>query len=92
MTVVTKHKLLNMCSSKGKIKTLGQIRTLRQNYTSFLPVVYMKQRLVAHEEGAHNLQGWDLKGEVKGGDEAHRAEGPPVPIALLAWVVPRLPK
>ena len=52
----------------------------------------MKQGLVAHEEGTHNLQGWDLKGEVKGGDEAHRAEGPPVPIALLAWVVPRLPK
>ncbi len=52
----------------------------------------MKQGLVAHEEGTHNLQGWDLKGEVEGGDEAHRAEGPPVSIALLAGVVPRLPK
>jgi len=55
-------------------------------------VVNMKQGLVAHEQGAHNLQGWDLKGEIEGSDEPHRAKGPPVTIALLAWVVTGLPK
>ena len=56
------------------------------------PVVDVEEGLVAHEEGPHDLQGGDLQGEVEGGDEPHRAEGPPVPIALLAGMVPRLPK
>lgn len=55
-------------------------------------MVDVEEGLVAHEEGPHDLQGGDLQGEVEGGDEPHRAEGPPVPIALLAGMVPRLAK
>ena len=56
------------------------------------PMVYMHEGLVAHEQGSHDLKGGDLKGEVKGGDEGHRAEGPPVAVALLTGMVTRLAK
>lgn len=52
-----------------------------------LPVVDMKQRLVAHEEGPHQLQCGNLKREVEGGDQPHRAKRPPVPVALLTSMV-----
>lgn len=52
-----------------------------------LPVVDVKKRLVAHEESAHELQGGNLQGEVKRGDQAYSAEGPPVAIALLPCMV-----
>ena len=47
----------------------------------------MQQGLVAHEQGSHELKGRNLQGEVERGDEAHRAEGPSVAIALLPWMV-----
>ena len=53
-----------------------------------VPAVHMEQGLVAHEQGASKLQGWDLQREVEGGDQADRAKGEPVAVAVLARVVP----
>ena len=47
----------------------------------------MQKGLVAHEQGPHQLEGWDLQGEVEGGDEAHGTKGPSVPVALLPSMV-----
>jgi hypothetical protein len=52
----------------------------------------MKQGLVAHDEGADDLQPRDLQGEVEGRDEAHRAIRPPHAVAHLPRVVARHPE
>lgn len=49
--------------------------------------VDVQQRLVAHVEGAHELEHGDLDGEVEGRDDGDGAEGEAVPVALLAQVV-----
>ncbi len=51
------------------------------------PVVHMRKGLVAHEEGAHDLEGRDLQWEVEGSDERHWAKWPPVAVALLPCMV-----
>lgn len=50
-------------------------------------VVDVQQGLVAHVEGAHELQHGDLEGEVEGRDEADGAVRPPQAVAALAGVV-----
>jgi hypothetical protein len=49
----------------------------------------MKENLVAHVEGAHELQDGDLQWEVEGSDEADGAVGPAHAVAHLSLVVAR---
>mmetsp|Transcript_2466 Transcript_2466/g.7399 ORF Transcript_2466/g.7399 Transcript_2466/m.7399 type:complete len:215 (-) Transcript_2466:310-954(-) len=53
------------------------------------PSINVYDGLVAHVQGAHQLQGRNLQWEVERGDQPHRPEGPPVAVALLSRVVPR---
>lgn len=54
-----------------------------------VPAVDVQQRLVAHVEGAHELQRRYLEREVEGRDDSHGPEGEAVAVALLPCVVPR---
>mmetsp|Transcript_13912 Transcript_13912/g.29726 ORF Transcript_13912/g.29726 Transcript_13912/m.29726 type:complete len:446 (+) Transcript_13912:293-1630(+) len=47
----------------------------------------LSQHLVAHVEGAHELQHGDLQGEVEGRDQPHRPERKAHPLRLLPRVV-----
>lgn len=53
------------------------------------PVVNVHEGLVAHHEGSNDLQGWNLQGEIEGGDEADRTVRPPHPVTHLPSVIPR---
>lgn len=50
--------------------------------------VHLEQRLVADEQGTHDLQGGNLQGEVERADHHHRPERPAVAARLLTLTVP----
>lgn len=53
------------------------------------PVVDMQERLVAHEEGPHDLQSWNFQGKVEWGDDRDGAIGPSQASAGLSLVISR---
>lgn len=54
------------------------------------PLVHMQQWLVAHVQRAHELKGRDLKREVEGSDDGHRAIWPAMASGVLACMVARV--
>jgi hypothetical protein len=51
------------------------------------PLVWLHQRLVAHEESAHQLQHRDFKGEVEGGDYGDWSVREPVRSGELTFMI-----